>query len=171
MRFFFSLFLFSILSNSCCLQRSNSWWHENMGSQYYNLRSAKQTVGLMLTACHCLAESCILTLMEVTRLNCLSTSRRSVLQIALIKKRAIIPEIEVGRGRPTFLFALRNCPRQTGVRFGFGDSLHKCHFVWKDERDTDKCVKKWFWRHCEFFKAERLIKWIAFASCAASSRQ
>lgn len=32
----------------------------------------------------------------------------SVLQIALIKKknRTIIPKIEVGRGRPTFLFAL-----------------------------------------------------------------
>lgn len=43
------------------------------------------------------------------------------------KKRTIIPEI--GRGTPTFLFALRNGLRQTGVRFGFGDSLYECHFV------------------------------------------
>lgn len=143
--FFFSLFLFSILSNSCCLQRLNSRRHENMGWQYYNLRSAKQTVGLTLTACHSLAECCMeqLTLTEVTHLNCLSTSRRSVLQIALIKK-TVISKIEVGRWTPTFLFALRNCPGQTGVRFGFGDSLHKCHFVWRDERNTDKCVKNDF---------------------------
>lgn len=94
--------------------------HENMGSQYYNLRSANQIVGLILTACHCLAESCMeqLTLMEVRRLNCLSRSRRSVLQIALIKKNAqLFQKFKSGEGDQHFYLRLEIVPVRPVIHY------------------------------------------------------